>query len=48
MTFERVCWYIAEDSLPRGAPLYWLLFNVAQTVALAITVLYWVLLYDPG
>ncbi|XP_063616103.1 protein rolling stone-like [Cydia splendana] len=27
--------------------LYWLLFNVAQTVALVITVLYWLLLYDP-
>ncbi|XP_061729259.1 protein rolling stone-like [Cydia pomonella] len=44
---RAVCRRPPEESTTAWMSLYWVLFNVAQTVALAITVLYWLLLYDP-
>ncbi|XP_073958477.1 protein rolling stone-like [Choristoneura fumiferana] len=34
---EKTPWYVG---------LFWIIFNVTQTIAIAITVLYWTLLYD--
>lgn len=35
------------EELPWLVSMYWLMFNVAVTIALMVTVLYWILLYDP-
>ncbi|XP_021193567.3 protein rolling stone [Helicoverpa armigera] len=36
-----------EKELPWYASLYWVVFNIAVTLSIMITTLYWVLLYNP-
>ncbi|XP_034830430.1 protein rolling stone-like [Maniola hyperantus] len=43
-----VCKRIPDgDTLPWYVSTYWLLYNIATTVAIVITGLYWILLYNP-
>lgn len=35
------------DGLPWFVSTYWFLFNVSVTIAIVITALYWILIYDP-
>lgn len=37
-----------SDALPWYVSMYWFLYNVTVSIAVLISLLYWVLLFDPG